>query len=222
MGVTISGSSDVDAADASDAELVARTDRGDGEAFAELFRRHAHPAWRAALAVGGSTATAEQAVTEAFTAALSHDGLGPGRPLPVSLRVVRAAVAAASAEVASGVGAAADEPPNAAIAALWRLPARSRAVVWLVAVEGGSPAQVAPLVGLDPDEVDSLADRALHALRAQAPGLLGRGAKIRRVLAPLVVPMPAELAASAATWWRAWNKQPDIDLTSRRRWFSRQ
>ena len=52
----------------SDAHLVIKAQDGDRDAFEELFRRHAHPAWRLALVVGGHREAAEAAVAEGFTA----------------------------------------------------------------------------------------------------------------------------------------------------------
>src|SRR3954451_18815223 len=56
--------------DALDAQLVLRAQDGDRGAFTELFRRHAGPAWRLALAVSGSAEVAENAVAKGFTLTL--------------------------------------------------------------------------------------------------------------------------------------------------------
>ena len=58
--------------DALDAQLVLRAQDGDRDAFTELFRRHAGPAWRLSLAVSGSADVAATAVAKGFTLTLVH------------------------------------------------------------------------------------------------------------------------------------------------------
>lgn len=191
--------------DADEAALVQRAQAGGRAALATLFERHAHPAWRAALAVGGDAERAEQAVVDAFTAVfrrLRGDVRAAGQPFRVL--VVRAAMDAAAGD------AALEKPvgPNPVATAFGSLPVRWRGALWLADVEGGSDAQVAQLLGLDPDTVASLLDRARRGLRHQL-GLQGSEPlpePQRRELRALVVPMPAGLAASTMTWWLAWHE----------------
>jgi RNA polymerase sigma-70 factor (ECF subfamily) len=63
-------------------ELVARSQRGDRDAYEEIVRRHQNIAFRTAWLIAGSAAEAEEAVQDAFVKA--HRALGrfrPGAPL---------------------------------------------------------------------------------------------------------------------------------------------
>lgn len=196
----------------SDEQLVTRAAEDDGEALVALVDRHLHPAWRIALAGSATVEAAEQAVVDgicdAFQAAWRHPD-----PL-LSLRVrVAAAVhrAAVAADRAGARPVAGDEP---AVAAFRRLPATSRVAVWLVEVEGGSPEQAAPVLGIERDAAVALVDRARAAYRdhltadaraaedpARAAALLAAVDAPKPALRRLVVPVPDGLAAAVAARW---------------------
>lgn len=198
---------------AADAVLLSRAARGNRSAFNELFRRHAHPAWRVGMAVGGSAEVAQHAVIEAFTSVFRHLESGTATlAKPFRELLVRETVAAAVADAGSGIArTASDEKndPNAVISAYRSLPQQWRTVLWLSAVEGGSAQQIGSLLGLPADAAARLASRARSGLRRRFiragaspddPLLTDLGSALR----PLVTPMPAEVNGSAAAWWLTW------------------
>lgn len=153
---------------APDAHLVARAGEGDTAAFGELFRRHAHPAWRLALAVTTDRRAATEAVAEGFTRAIQrahHEGAPPA-----SFRV-SLAMATRKAALSHGIGSnkAADGPPgepaNGLLAMFPSLPERWRSVLWLAEVEGGTVAQAGNVLALSPEATEALAQRATVGLR---------------------------------------------------------
>jgi DNA-directed RNA polymerase specialized sigma24 family protein len=153
-------------ADIPDAGLVARAVREDDDAFAELFRRHAAPAWRLALAVAGTTAGAVSAVAEGFTRVLARARDSGAQPISFRLAVVSATRLAALAELDDGDRTPAGPPSDNAVVRAYRaLPERWRSVLWLAMAEGGPRAQVAPLLGLSQEGTDALLERALVGLR---------------------------------------------------------
>jgi RNA polymerase sigma factor (sigma-70 family) len=168
----------------SDARLIAAVREGDSTAFGTLYERHLPSAKRAAACLARSAAEREDLVAEAFTRVLRmlREGRGPDeefRPyLLVTLRNAaihngtRGVPMSLYAEVPDthavedyvdpvidrwNAGAAAD--------AFASLPERWRMVLWHTEVEGESPAQVAPLLGMRPNSVAALAYRAREGLR---------------------------------------------------------
>src|SRR5581483_5367041 len=104
--------------------------------------------WRLALAVGGSREVATKAVGDGFTLALVRlHRRTTTLAVPFRLQVARASGELA-ATAARNENAPVDPDPNAVVTAFRRLPERSRAALWLTLVEGGSPAQAAPILGL--------------------------------------------------------------------------
>ncbi|MGH9245788.1 MAG: RNA polymerase sigma factor [Acidimicrobiales bacterium] len=155
--------------DLTDTILVRRVVDGDDEAFLELFRRHAFPAWRLALAVAGTTAGAVSAVAEGFTRVFARARDTDSQPISFRLAVVSATRQAAIAEAKaagtddSSTGAAG--PGENTLLQLFRgLPERSRSVLWLVVGEGGTAAQASPLLGLSVDGTEVLLERASDTL----------------------------------------------------------
>lgn len=61
-------------AEPDDAELMTRVKRGDADAYAALFERHAERLWRVAFLVLHSSADADDAIQEAFTLGFEHSG----------------------------------------------------------------------------------------------------------------------------------------------------
>jgi DNA-directed RNA polymerase specialized sigma24 family protein len=196
-----------------DARLVTRAQHGERAAFDELFRLHAHPAWRLAIAVGGSAEIAEQAVVEAFTNVFRRlQGGSASIGTPFRHLVARAAADAAAGASASGFAPAPDGGPNALAVSFRQLPRQWRAVLWLTEVEGGSTAQAGSLLGLSTDDAAALAGRARAGLRQR---LLRTGdrssntallADMAGSLRPIVTPMPVGVATAAGAWWAAWHE----------------
>jgi DNA-directed RNA polymerase specialized sigma24 family protein len=200
----------------SDAHLVIKAQDGDRDAFEELFRRHAHPAWRLALAVGGHREAAETAVAEGFTAAFRQlSAKSASAATPFRLLVVRATFDAACLEARRAPATAAStSSDNEAISAFRRLPERWRAALWLTAVEGGTAAQVGPLLGLSEDAAASLARKAEAGLRERllhAAPQVGATLDVKEGLRPLVIGLPAGLRSAAAERWSAWRDEQHGD-----------
>lgn len=165
-----------------DGELLDLLRGGDGSASAELWRRHAAAARTVARAWSHSL-DPDDLVSEAFLRVLSSVERGGGPD-----GAFRAYLFTAVRNVASSWGrrqsrerplddelaAAGPGPEDAAVEALERdlgvrafraLPARWQEVLWYTAVEGLSPAQAAPLLGLRPNGVAALSLRAREGLR---------------------------------------------------------
>lgn len=169
------------AGSAGDAELIDRVREGDAAASAELWRRHA-PAARS-VARAWSSLDADDLVSEAFLRTLDALARGGGpdgafRPyLFTSVRNVASSWGRRGSRerpLDGDVAALEDGPEERALAALDRdlgvrafraLPARWREVLWYTAVEGMSPAEAAPLLGLRPNGVAALGHRAREGLR---------------------------------------------------------
>src|SRR5690242_14543675 len=130
--------------DALDAQLVLRAQDGDRDAFIELFRRHAGPAWRLALAVSGSTEIAATAVSKGFTLTLVRLHRRTVT-LAVPFRVLVTRTSGEAAASASRGNESPAESPNELSDAFYMLPEKWRAALWLTIAEGGSPAQIAPV-----------------------------------------------------------------------------
>ncbi|WP_158073524.1 sigma-70 family RNA polymerase sigma factor [Actinophytocola xanthii] len=167
-----------------DARLIAAVREGDSTAFATLYERHLPSARRAAACLARSAAEREDLVAEAFTRVLRmlREGRGPDeefRPyLLVTLR--NAAIHNSTRGVPTALYADVPEThtaedyvdpvidrwnAGAAAEAFASLPERWRMVLWHTEVEGESPAQVAPLLGMRPNSVAALAYRAREGLR---------------------------------------------------------
>ena len=167
----------------SDAELIAASRAGDSDAYAELYNRHVDGARAAARALSRSKADTDDVVAEAFSRVLSTLRRGGGPDVsfrPYLLTAVRHSfydrTRKAKREELS------DEPDDiVSLAALdaslsgedramvatafATLPERWQLVLWHTEVEGMTPAEVAPLVGLAPNAASALAYRAREGLR---------------------------------------------------------
>ena len=199
--------------DALDAQLVLRAQDGDRAAFTELFRRHAAPAWRLALAVGGSPDIAAPSVAKGFTLTLVRL-----QRRTTSLAVpFRHLVTRTSGEIAATASRRDDSPadpaPNDLAEAFLTLPERWRAALWLTLVEGGTAAQVAPIVGLSEEGTASLVDRAETGLRSRYARSTPLGAFLLRDLdaakphlRALALPVPLALEGDAVVQWETWQQ----------------
>ncbi|MBF0689437.1 MAG: sigma-70 family RNA polymerase sigma factor [Cellulomonas sp.] len=181
------GGSDVDVIE-DDAALLRATREGDAAAFGRLYERHAGAALVVARQYSDSAADAEDVVSDAFAnvhRALRGGG-GPESAFRAYLFTVVRRVATvhrtagrrtqptddvAVLETASTPVETAEEPTLAGfersvVARAFRsLPERWREVLWHSEVEGLTPAQIAPIVGLTANSTAALAYRAREGLR---------------------------------------------------------
>ena len=175
----------VHATERSDAELITAVRVGDTAAYEELYRRHVDAAMSVGRHLTGSKADAEDVVSEAFARVLSalQRGAGPEMAFrPYLLTSVRNAFydrtrkdkrLDVTDEVPEDLGrvlaaaAASDDDVERQMAAtaFASLPERWQLVLWHTEVEGRSPAEVGPLLGLAPNAVAALAYRAREGLR---------------------------------------------------------
>lgn len=171
-----------------DAALLRATREGDAAAFGSLYERHAGAALVVARQYTDSAADAEDVVSDAF--ANVHRALRGGGGPEIAFRaylftVVRRVAAVhrtagrraeptddvATLETASTPVEAAEEPTLAGfersvVARAFRsLPERWREVLWHSEVEGLTPAQIAPIIGLTANSTAALAYRAREGLR---------------------------------------------------------
>jgi RNA polymerase sigma factor (sigma-70 family) len=175
----------------SEADLVERARRGDGDAYDQLVRAHQDIAFRTAWLVAGSSADAEDAAQEAFVKGWRAMGrFRPGAPFrPWLLAIVanearnrrrsagrrEALVLRAAAQRRPSDGAA--SPPEAAVlrgerrdtllAALERLSDDDRAVLGCRHLLGLGEDETAAALGLRRGTVKSRTSRALVRLRAE-------------------------------------------------------
>jgi RNA polymerase sigma-70 factor (ECF subfamily) len=157
----------------SDAQLVSRVLAGDARAAEALFRRHWPASWRAALAICGSPAAAEDAAQDGWVRAVgalaAYDATRPFAPWLRRI-VVHCAIDAAhrgrAFEGAVPVGAGdAAEPDDALVAAVARLPLERRTVVALRFWADLSVPEIAEALGIPTGTASSRLTRALDELR---------------------------------------------------------
>lgn len=167
-----------------DRELIDRVRAGDLAAYDPLYQRHARSALLHARHWARSEAAAEDLRAEAFTRVLHaiRNGNGPTeafRPyLLTTMRHVARDWAAGERRlllVADLVDLEEPQPQeDPVLAALERslagqafmaLPERWQTVLWHTEVEGEGPAQLAPLLGIEPAAVAALAYRAREGLK---------------------------------------------------------
>lgn len=176
---------DAEMADApSDAALLDAVRDGDGEAFDAVYRRHVDAARRLARVLTRDHAEADDLVAESFARLLTTLKSGGGPESAVRAYVLttmrrvhidrgRAGTKVEPVEdVADFERPQADDDPAVskldqayAARAFAGLPERWQAVLWHTEVEGESAAQVAPLLGLNPNAVSAIAYRARERLR---------------------------------------------------------
>lgn len=178
---------------ASEQTLVTRAEAGDERAFDELYRRHAPNAWRLSLAVTRNPHDAADVMAESFAKIFTAIRAGrfssdaPFRPYLLTTarntaidlhRSRRRETTGDDPDTGDTVvdlrtGAdplaslEAGEDARLIASAFTRLPERWRSVLWLSAVEGLKPKDIAPIVGLSPNATSQLAVRARQGLREQ-------------------------------------------------------
>lgn len=171
-----------------DAALIAAVRTGDAASFGTLYERHAGAAWVVARQYTDSRADADDVVADAFTAvhAALQNGNGPESAFRAYLFTVVRRTAAdrrekarrvtptddlATLERGTALAGTAEEPAlegferGVVARAFHSLPERWQAVLWHSEVEGLTPAQIAPVLGLTANGVAALAYRAREGLR---------------------------------------------------------
>ena len=174
----------------SDAELIEAVRKGTVSAYGALYERHRASAYNLARQLARSQAESDDLVSEAFAKVLDtlRAGRGPDsafraylltalrhtaydktrRDRKVELSDDVATVSGVSAEAVSEEfddTAVAGLERSLAAQAFQRLPERWQAVLWHTEIEGQSPQEVAPILGLTPNGVSALAYRAREGLR---------------------------------------------------------
>ncbi|MCI2423341.1 sigma-70 family RNA polymerase sigma factor [Saccharopolyspora sp. K220] len=168
-----------------DGDLSEAVRQGSTAAYHELYARHVGAAYSAASQLSRSRVDADDLVSEAFVNVLAalRGGHGPVVAFRAYLltsvrhlaferarREQRLQLTGDIAEVlGDGEGledlAIASLERSLAARAFANLPQRWRTVLWHVEVEGLTPGQVAPFLGLTPNGVAALAYRARKGLR---------------------------------------------------------
>jgi RNA polymerase sigma factor (sigma-70 family) len=177
-------SSPLDAEEVSDAQLITAARGGDLCAFEILYRRHVAAARNRARQVAQSPAEVDDLVSEAFAKVLEalRAGRGPDTAfrayLLTTLRNVRYDKHRRDRRIEYS-GDLSDVDPGVPFVdpvlmrleasliakAFASLPERWQTVLWHTEVEGETPAQIAPILGLTPNGVSALAYRAREGLR---------------------------------------------------------
>ncbi|MFD9702921.1 sigma-70 family RNA polymerase sigma factor [Lentzea sp. NPDC059081] len=173
----------------SDSDLIDAVREGKVEAYGKLYERHVRSANILAMQLSTSSADADDLVADAFAKVLAalRSGGGPGTAFrPYLLTAVRhAAYDKTRKEKRLELAGDVEEVPGAtkatsvpfrdkavedldqalAASAFATLPERWQTVLWHTAIEGQSPGEIAPLLGLTPNGVSAMAFRAREGLR---------------------------------------------------------
>ncbi|MCC8248734.1 sigma-70 family RNA polymerase sigma factor [Saccharothrix luteola] len=171
----------------SDAELIDSVRAGDIEAYGQLYERHVSAAYNLARQLARSSAESDDLVSDAFAKVLDtlRAGRGPDsafraylltalrhtaydktrRDRKLELADDVAEVAPEATSVPFKDTAVAGLERSMAARAFARLPERWQTVLWHTEIEGQSPAEVAPLLGLTANGVSALAYRAREGLK---------------------------------------------------------
>ncbi len=170
----------------SDAELIESVRAGTIDAYGQLYERHVSAAYNLARQLARSQAEADDLVSEAFAKVLDtlRAGRGPDSAFRAYLLTALRHTAYDKTRRDKKIDLTEDmtdvAPPVAfsdtAVAGLERsfaarafaaLPERWQMVLWHTEIEGQSPAEVAPLLGLTANGVSALAYRAREGLKQQ-------------------------------------------------------
>jgi RNA polymerase sigma factor (sigma-70 family) len=170
----------------SDAELIESVRGGTIDAYGQLYERHVSAAYNLARQLARSQAEADDLVSEAFAKVLDtlRAGRGPDSAFRAYLltalrhtaydktrRDKKVDLTEDMTDVAPAVQfsdtAVAGLERSLAARAFAALPERWQMVLWHTEIEGQSPADVAPLLGLTANGVSALAYRAREGLKQQ-------------------------------------------------------
>ncbi|MFC4729157.1 RNA polymerase sigma factor [Coralloluteibacterium thermophilus] len=166
-----------------EADLLRRARRGDGEAFAALYRAHADAVYGLALRLTAQPAAAEDVTQETFLKAFqAMPRFREGAPMRPWLKrmAANAAIDRLRAErrlrplddAGADPGEAAGTPADLAeaLGLLSRLSPEARALVWLQQMEGWTHSELAERFGRSESWSKSLLSRALQKLRSDLDG----------------------------------------------------
>lgn len=208
-----------------EADLVKAAVAGSGDAFAELYRRHAQTGWRLAQALVEAGA-APDCLAEGFVRALHglrHHWTPASQPFRPMLL---GGVYLAATERTTPTDRPAARPPTADAgrsltgAAFWCLPVRWRCALWLAEVEGMGAGRIAQVLGVSAAVAAQLVARGYRAFheRLRQAGV-DPPESIAPALRALGAPLPSALAAdSFAAWQAALASEPIYRLTSAFAW----
>ncbi|MEN3537938.1 sigma factor [Microbispora sp. ZYX-F-249] len=154
-------------------ELLEAVRGGDTAAFGTLYRRHSAAARSLARRIAQSEDAVEDLLAETFARVLEvvRQGGGPASAFrPYLLASLRRYAATGVADLADGDSLYVDPElaglERSPLARAYRsLPERWRALLWHVEIEGGSPADAGPLIGLSGRAAADLTRRARRGLR---------------------------------------------------------
>lgn len=201
----------------SDADLIDAVREGKIEAYGKLYERHVRSATILAMQLSSSSTDADDLVSDAFAKVLAalRTGGGPGAAFrPYLLTAVRhAAYDRTRKEKRLELAGDIEEVPGAtratsvpfrdkavedldqalAATAFASLPERWQTVLWHTAIEGQSPGEIAPLLGLTANGVSAMAFRAREGLR-------------KAFLQAHVAQEPAERCRTTVTKLGAWTR----------------
>jgi RNA polymerase sigma factor (sigma-70 family) len=201
----------------SDADLIDAVRDGKVEAYGTLYERHVRSANILAMQLSSSSSDADDLVSDAFAKVLAalRAGGGPGAAFrPYLLTAVRHAAydrtrkdkrlelagdieevpgATKVTSVAFRDKAVEDLDQAMAATAFATLPERWQTVLWHTAIEGQSPGEIAPLLGLTANGVSAMAFRAREGLR-------------KAFLQAHVAHEPAEKCRATVTKLGAWTR----------------
>ncbi|MGW6936717.1 sigma-70 family RNA polymerase sigma factor [Lentzea sp. NPDC054927] len=201
----------------SDADLIDAVRDGKVEAYGTLYERHVRSANILAMQLSSSSSDADDLVADAFAKVLAalRSGGGPGAAFrPYLLTAVRhAAYDRTRKEKRLELAGDIEEVPGAtkatsvpfrdkavedldqamAATAFATLPERWQTVLWHTAIEGQSPGEIAPLLGLTANGVSAMAFRAREGLR-------------KAFLQAHVAQEPAERCRATVTKLGAWTR----------------
>ncbi|MEV6237416.1 sigma-70 family RNA polymerase sigma factor [Lentzea sp. NPDC051838] len=190
---------------------------GKVEAYGKLYERHVRAASLLAMQLSTSSSDADDLVSDAFAKVLAalRTGGGPGAAFrPYLLTAVRHAAydrtrkekrleLAGNVEEVPGATRATSVPfrdkavedldQALAASAFASLPERWQTVLWHTAIEGQSPGEIAPLLGLTANGVSAMAFRAREGLR-------------KAFLQAHVAQEPAERCRATVTKLGAWTR----------------
>ncbi|MET0788919.1 MAG: sigma-70 family RNA polymerase sigma factor [Cellulomonas sp.] len=184
----MSASAQLDGGVTGDAELIAAARSGDAASLGALYERHSGAAWVVARQYTDSPADADDVVADSFAAVFGalQRGNGPESAFRAYLFTVVRRVAAlrrekarrvqptddiAVLEAGTALAGTAEDPALAGFErgvvarAFHSLPERWQAVLWHTEVEGLTPAEIAPILGLTANGTAALAYRAREGLR---------------------------------------------------------
>jgi hypothetical protein len=160
-----------------------------------LIERYLHPAWRLAVVSTDDPTLAEEATVAGFV-----DGLAAAEREGSDAIGIEIVAATRRAVLTKGAGAPGHhhDGDSSVVAAFRGLTEKGRTAVWLSEVEGGTPEQIAPVLGLDPEAAARVCERASATMRANLAECLASQASnedCRSVLSRMHLHAAAQLPA---------------------------